>query len=160
MVIADQQGRRLRPDRFANRIVAVTMLPRICDTICTLRIVDLDRSARLLPPEAARHVAFVAIDTAGRSGRALRRLATTLRLDRSRWTLLRGDTQTAWRRIDVIPPDADAPSHVVALFDAAGHLRQRYTGAPLDRERFARETAAIAALAKTAPAPAGSCTVQ
>lgn len=154
--LADQHGRGIAFDGFAGRLTVVTFVPRACDVDCAMRMIDLDQIARGLPLRSARAIAFVAIDTGGRSTVAFRKLAASWRHAPGRWTLLRGTPSsiaTLRRRIDITPSDAAEPSAMVAVFDAGGTLRQRYSGAPLDRYRVARELATIASL------PPGACSV-
>lgn len=153
----DQAGRGIAAGQFAGRLAVITLLQRDCDATCAMRIIDLGRIARALPPTLAGRVAMIAIDTGGRSVAGLRRLGRTWRLDARRWTLVGGSsasTVSARRSFDVTLTGEAEPSAVVAVFDANGSLRQRYTGAPLDRDRLSREIAVIDALPRPS-SPAG-----
>lgn len=160
----DQNGRVVSPDRFGGTTVVMTMVPPSCDTTCAMRMIDLDKIARRRGAGLTHPVAFVAVATAGAGDRAaLRRTMAKWKLDRARWTMVGASplaTRTIMRRIDIAPDGASEPSHVVLLFDAAGTLRQRYAGNPVDRERLIREIAIVDSLvpvSTAAPTPSSTC---
>jgi protein SCO1 len=162
IALRDQEGRGLEAERLAGKLVLLSFMFTSCPRICPEQTRALAEVQRGLPRDVLERVRFVSIsiDPETDTPERLRSFAKTNGADLATWSFAVGTpegTRSLSSRLSVFDPRTPSPrpgDHGTALylFDDRGQLRQRYAGAPLDRQRLGRELLDLDALRRAAPA--------
>jgi protein SCO1 len=162
IALRDQEGRALEPDRLAGKLVVLNFMFSSCPRVCPEQTRALAEVQRGLPRDVLARVWFlsISIDPENDTPERLKSFARTNGADLASWSFLVGTlegTRSLSSRLSVFDPRTSSPQpgdHATALylFDDRGQLRQRYAGAPLDRQRLGRELAGLEALCRGAAA--------
>lgn len=156
LTLQDQAARRIDAAAYRGRTLLLNFVFTGCSTTCPTQTLELAALRRSLPPALRAQVDFlsVSVDPLADTPATLAAFARRMDADQPRWRFATG----APSQIDVLTqrlaatdprqPNAGPADHSTALylFDAAGVLRQRYAGVPVDRPRLARELAEVAVL--------------
>jgi protein SCO1/2 len=144
-VWTNDDGRPVRLSELAGRVQLLAMMFTSCPSVCPTfvrEIVSLDRA--LVPKLRERtHVVFVSIDPERDTPGVLRRYRETMRLERERFTLLRGSASDVRELAQVVgvayqkTEGSDiAHTRLVTVLDATGELIHQQAGVSEDRERL------------------------
>jgi protein SCO1 len=162
IALQDQEGRALDAERLAGKLVVLSFMFTSCPRICPEQTRALADVQRGLSRDLRERVWFlsISIDPETDTPQRLKSFAKMNGSDLSSWSFAAGTpeaTASLSSRLSVFDPRAQSPGpgdHGTALylFDDRGQLRQRYAGAPLDRQRLRRELIDLDALGRGAPA--------
>jgi protein SCO1/2 len=141
----NDEGRSLRLSEFAGRVQLLAMMFTSCPTVCPTfvrEIVSLDRA--LVPKLRERtHVVLVSIDPERDTPSVLGRYRDTMRLERERFTLLRGSARDVRELAQVVGVAYEktegaeiAHTRLVTVLDSTGEVIHQQTGVSEDRERL------------------------
>lgn len=132
-----------------------------CSTTCPTQVAELALVHRGLPDDVRRRLRVVSlsVDPLNDTPASLAAFARRLEADRPGWHFATGDVTPVHRvldRLQALDPrrsPARPEDHRTALFlyDAAGTLRLRLGGVPVDRARLADELTQLARLSVPAP---------
>lgn len=155
LTLQDQAAHRIEPAAYRGRALLLNFVFTGCSTTCPTQTLELAALRRSLPPDLRAQVDFlsVSVDPLADTPATLAAFARRMDADRPGWRFATGtpsQIDTLTRRLAATDPRQPNPGpadHGTALylFDAAGVLRQRYAGVPVDRPRLARELAEVAA---------------
>jgi protein SCO1/2 len=141
----NDEGRPVRFMELAGRIQLLGMMFTSCPSVCPTfvrEIVSLDRG---LPPTLREltHVVLVSIDPDRDTPDVLRRYRERMRLERERFTLLRGSASDVRELAQVVgvayaktEGSEIAHTRLVTVLDATGNVVHQQTGVTEDRERL------------------------
>lgn len=127
-----------------------------CSATCPLQVRELADVKRALPPDVQTRIRFlsISIDPLHDTPATLAAFARRMDADLPGWHFVTGrpdDIATFVDRLQGAGPRGSArpEDHRTSLYlyDATGHLVQRYRGVPLDRPRLVAEITTIAHLA-------------
>jgi protein SCO1/2 len=162
VALQDQEGRALEAERLAGKLVVLSFMFTSCPRICPEQTRALAEIQRDLPRDVRARVQFlsISIDPETDTPARLKSFAQINGADLASWSFVAGtpeSTHSLSSRLSVFDPRTSSPGpgdHGTALylFDDRGQLRQRYAGAPLDRQRLGRELVQLDALCRRAPA--------
>jgi protein SCO1/2 len=160
ITLQDQEGRTLEAERLAGKLVVLSFMFTSCPSICPEQARALAEVQRGLSPEVLARVRFlsISIDPETDTPERLKSFAKANGADLASWSFAVGTPEATTRlssRLSVFDPRAQGPrpgDHGTALylFDDRGQLRQRYAGAPLDRQRLRGELISLDALSRGA----------
>lgn len=155
LTLQDQAARRIEPAAYRGRTLLLNFVFTGCSTTCPTQTLELAALRRSLPPDLRAQVDFlsVSVDPLADTPATLAAFARRMDADQPGWRFATGapsHIDTLTQRLAATDPRQPNPgpadhSTALYLFDAAGVLRQRYAGVPVDRPRLARELAEVAA---------------
>ena len=141
----NDEGRSLRLSELAGRIQLLAMMFTSCPTVCPTfvrEIVSLDRALAPKLRERTR-VVLVSIDPDRDTPSVLGRYRDTMRLERERFTLLRGSARDVRELAQVVGVAYEktegaeiAHTRLVTVLDPKGEVIHQQTGVSEDRERL------------------------
>jgi protein SCO1 len=148
--LTDQEGRPLKIAAFRGKTLVLNFIFASCPSVCPRETQALSQVQRRLPAALGPRVRFVSVsvDPDNDTPETLKKFALGNSANLSSWSFVRAsglETTALVKEMGVFAGPAQtqtAPAgHTtsVYLFDASGHLRQRYAGSPLDVARLARE---------------------
>lgn len=156
LALQDQAARRIDAAAYRGRTLLLNFVFTGCSTTCPTQTLELAALRRKLPPALRAQVDFlsVSVDPLADTPATLAAFARRMDADQPGWRFATGapsQIDALTQRLAATDPRQPNPGpadHGTALylFDAAGLLRQRYAGVPVDRPRLARELAEVAVL--------------
>lgn len=156
LALQDQAARRIDATAYRGRMLLLNFVFTGCSTTCPTQTLELAALRRSLPPALRAQVDFlsVSVDPLADTPATLTAFARRMDADQPGWRFATGapsQIDALTQRLAAIDPRQPNPgpadhSTALYLFDAAGVLRQRYAGVPVDRPRLARELAEVAVL--------------
>jgi protein SCO1/2 len=139
------EGRPVRLAELAGRIQLLAMMFTSCPSVCPTFVREIVSLDRVLSPKLRErtHVVLVSIDPDRDTPDVLRRYRERMRLDRERFTLLRGaasDVRELAQVVGVAYAKTEgaeiAHTQLVTVLDASGEVVHQQTGVTEDRERL------------------------
>ena len=158
LTLLDQDGRRVLPAQWAQRIVLINFVYTGCSTVCPLQTRALADMQSQLPARMRHRVQLLSIslDPLNDTPAALKAFAVRMGADLSGWRFATGRPQDVERLSEALRlfrPGAGTrkpDDHATALWlvDPQGQLRLRYGGNPPDVPRLLRELSELDSLAR------------
>jgi cytochrome oxidase Cu insertion factor (SCO1/SenC/PrrC family) len=149
--LRDQDGRAFSFQPLLGQVLLVNFVYTGCSTVCPLQTRALADVLRALPaaPRAGERFVSVALDPLQDTPAALKRFASQMGADLSRWSFVTGspaDIDRLATRLRLFKPDARRPDdHATSLWlvDEQGRLMLRLSGTPVDGKRVSTELQAM-----------------
>ena len=152
--LTDQDGQAHRFADFQGKTVVLDFFFASCPSVCPRETRSLADVQARLPAALRPRVQFISVtvDPENDSADRLKAFARANGADLKGWSFVRASspaTASLTKELEVFggPQQAQAApvghGTSVYLFDARGHLMQRYAGSPLDGARLAREIAQL-----------------
>lgn len=150
----DARGAAWEAERAAGKTLILNFFFTRCGSVCPRQTRELVELQQALSPELRTSIEFVSIsiDPTHDGPNELARFVTAQRAEFPNWAFVAATpaaTTALVSQLEVKPPAstgieaAGDHSAGIYVFDRLGRLMQRYTGAPLDRQRLARDLARL-----------------